>query len=140
MAEGIAAHIASDVMEVSSAGIAALGRVQSLTKLTLAKNGYPGDELQSKPLEDVNLEAADIIINMTGHPGLVVFQDASKVEDWEVEDPYGCDAGIYQRVFEDIERRVVQLIDRVRRSGTGEFTAGNIVERESGREKGSRRR
>src|ERR1700693_38478 len=34
MAEGIAAHIASDVMEVSSAGVAALGRVQSLTKLT----------------------------------------------------------------------------------------------------------
>lgn len=140
MAEGIGAHIASDVMEVSSAGVAALGRVQSLTKLTLAKNGYPADELQSKPLEDVDLESADIIINMTGRPGLVVFQDASKVEDWEVEDPYGSDAGTYQRVFEDIEGRVVQLIDRVRRSGTGEFTARNIVERESGGEKGSRRR
>jgi protein-tyrosine-phosphatase len=43
MAEAIAAHIASDVMEVSSAGLAALGRVQSLTKLTIAKNGYPSD-------------------------------------------------------------------------------------------------
>jgi hypothetical protein len=31
MAEAIAAHIGSDVMEVSSAGLAALGRLQSLT-------------------------------------------------------------------------------------------------------------
>jgi arsenate-mycothiol transferase len=140
MAEGIAAHIASDVMEVSSAGVAALGRVQSLTKLTLAKNGYPADELQSKPVEDVDLEAADIIINMTGHPGLVVFQDASKVEDWDVEDPYGSDAGTYQRIFEDIESRVVQLVGRVRKSGTSEFTVRNIHEKGSGREKGSGQR
>jgi arsenate reductase (thioredoxin) len=140
IAEGIAAHIGSDVMEVSSAGVAALGRVQSLTKLTLAKNGYSADGLQSKPLEDVDLESADIIINMTGHPGLVVFRDASKVEDWDVEDPYGSDAATYQRIFEDIESRVVQLIGRVRISGIGEFTARTEGERGNGREKGSGQR
>jgi protein-tyrosine-phosphatase len=140
MAEGIAAHIASDVMEVSSAGVAALGRVQSLTKLTLAKNGYPADGLQSKPVEDVDLQGADIIINMTGHSGLMVFQDASKVEDWDVEDPYGSDAETYQRIFEHIESRVVELVSRVRMSAPGELTERNLHEEESGREKGSGQR
>jgi protein-tyrosine-phosphatase len=137
MAEGIAAHIASDVMEVSSAGVAALGRVQSLTKLTLAKNGYPADGLQSKPVEDVDLDAADIIINMTGHPGLVVFQDASKVEDWDVEDPYGSDAGTYQRIFEHIESQVVELVSRVRMSAPGEFRKRDFRENKSVHGKGS---
>jgi arsenate reductase len=134
MAEGIAAHIASDVMEVSSAGVAALGRVQTMSKLTLTKNGYPADGLESKPCEDVDLQTADIIINMTGRPGLAVFQDASKVEDWDVEDPYGSDAETYQRIFEDIERRVVELVGRVRTSDGSKFTARNS--REKGRERG----
>jgi arsenate reductase (thioredoxin) len=125
IAEGIAAHIASDVMEVSSAGVAALGRVQSMTKSTLTKNGYPADGLESKPCEGVDLVGADIIINMTGQPGQAVFHDTSKVEDWYVEDPYGSDAETYQRIFEDIERRVVELVGRVRMSVPGEFKVRN---------------
>ena len=133
MAEGIAAHIASDVMEVSSAGVAALGRVQTMSKLTLTKNGYPAEGLESKPCEDVDLQTADIIINMTGRPGLMVFQDASKVEDWNVEDPYGADAETYQRIFEDIERRVVELVGRVRTWDGGKFTARSSHEKGSDR-------
>ena len=134
MAEGIAALIASDVMEVSSAGVAALGRVQTMSKLTLTKNGYPADGLESKPCEDVDLEGADVIINMTGQPGLVVFQDASKVEDWFVEDPYGSDEKTYQGIFEDIEKRVVELVGRVRMSDGGGFTVRNSGEKGSERE------
>jgi arsenate reductase len=132
MAEAIAAHIGSDVMEVSSAGLAALGRVQSLTKLTIAKNGYPADGLQSKALEADDLEAADIIVSMTGRPDSALLQDPAKVEDWDVEDPYGASAETYQRVFEDIESRVVLLIGRVRKSVTSEFTAPKTREKGQG--------
>jgi protein-tyrosine-phosphatase len=128
MAEAIAAHIASDILEVSSAGLAHLGRIQSQTKLTIAKNGYPADGLESKPLRFGDLESADIVINMTGQHGSLVFYDSSKVEDWAVEDPYGSDPQTYQRIFEDIEKRVVDLVGRVRRIGTNEFAAGNITE------------
>jgi protein-tyrosine-phosphatase len=134
MAEGIAAHIASDVMEISSAGVAALGRVQTMSKLTLTKNGYPAEGLESKPCEDVDLGGADLIINMTGQPGQAVFQDASRVEDWDVEDPYGSDAATYQRIFEDIERRVVEVVGRVRMSEAGEFKVRGL--REKGSERG----
>jgi arsenate reductase (thioredoxin) len=132
MAEAIAAHIASDILQVSSAGLAPLGRIQSQTKLTIAKNGYPADGLQSKPLRYGDLEAADIVINMTGRRGALVFYDLSKVEDWPVEDPFGCDPEAYQRSFADIERRVVDLIGRVRKAGTSAFTAGNITEEGTG--------
>jgi protein-tyrosine-phosphatase len=129
MAEAIAAHIGSDVMEVSSAGLAALGRVQSLTKSTIAKNGYPADELQSKALEADDLAAADIIVYMAGRPDFALLQDPAKVEDWDVEDPYGASAETYQRAFEDIESRVLLLIGEVRKSVTSEFTARKTREK-----------
>ena len=132
MAEAIAAHIASDVMEVSSAGLAAIGCVQSLTKLTLEKNGYPADGLQSKPLGAGDLETADIVVNMTGRPDFALFQDLAKVEDWNVEDPYGAGVETYQRVFEDIESRVALLISRVRESIAREFTAREVREKGAG--------
>lgn len=132
MAEAIAAHIASDVMEVSSAGIVALGVVQSATRQTLAKNGYPADELESKPLEAIDLNAIDIIINMTRRPGLTIFPDPTKVEDWIVEDPYGSDAATYQRIFEDIEGRVVRLVGEVRTSATEDFVTHKIQGKKSG--------
>jgi protein-tyrosine-phosphatase len=135
MAEGIALHVASDVMEVSSAGLAALGCVQSLTKLTLAKNGYPAGGLHSKPLENVDLKAADIIINMTGRRGLLLFR--SQVEDWDVEDPYGSDAATYQRIFVDIERRVAELAERLRNAGSSGRLTGNSKAKGTG---GQRRR
>jgi arsenate reductase (thioredoxin) len=131
MAEAIAIHIASDILEVSSAGLSPLGRVQTLTKITLERNGYPVDGLESKPIAVGDLAAADIIVNMTGRPGFAIFPDASKVEDWIVDDPYGASAEAYQRTFEDVEARVVQLVARVRKAGTGQFAPGKFEEGET---------
>ena len=116
MAEAIARHIASDILEVSSAGLTPLGQVESQTKQTLTKNGYPANNLESKPLVAEEFEAADIVINMSGRPSISIFNDASKVEDWVVQDPYGEGTETYQKVFEDIEQRVVQLVGRNRTS------------------------
>jgi len=121
MAEAIARRIAADVMEVSSAGLTPLGRVEILTKHTLLKNGYSPDGLESKPIVPAALLAADMIMNMSGCPIEMDLADPAKVEDWRVEDPYGADAKLYQRIFEDIERRVAELADRLRnaqRTGT----------------------
>lgn len=132
MAEAIAEHIASDILDVSSAGLAPLGRVQSMTKITLEKNGYPAKGLESKPVELGEFRDADIVVNMSGQPGFAVFGDISKVEDWAVEDPYRGDAEAYQRVFMDIESRVVELVARVRGIGSAEFRAGNLEGEERG--------
>ena len=115
MAEAIARRLGADVMDASSAGLAALGQVQSMTKETLRKNGYSSDGLTSTQIQWHALRDIHLVINMTGRPNALAPAGLAKVEDWEVEDPYGEDAATYQRIFEDIERRVAELVQRLRK-------------------------
>lgn len=109
MAEAVARYDAADVMEASSAGLHPLGYIADLTKQTLMRNGYSPNGLTSDVLARENMEAADLIINMTGRTSDEIFRGRENVEDWLVEDPYGEDPETYQRVFEGIQRRVNQL-------------------------------
>jgi protein-tyrosine-phosphatase len=126
MAEAIASRDAADVMEVASAGLTPLGRIEPMTKQTLTRNGFASDELRSKPVLVSALDAADIVVNMSGMPKELAFADHTKVEDWHVEDPYGADAELYQRIFEDIERRVTDLAGRLRNGQHGGAKGRNI--------------
>ena len=109
MAEAISLYDAADVIEPSSAGLYPLGYIAELTKQTLIKNGYSANGLTSEALGKEALEAADLVINMTGRPSGEAFRGRENVEDWLVEDPFGADPETYQRVFEGIQRRVNQL-------------------------------
>ena len=131
MAEAIASRLAGDVMEASSAGLTPLGRVESLTIETLARNGYRPEGLESKPIAVEASEMADLIINMSGWPKEIAFDDPAKVENWQVEDPYGAEAELYQRIFEDIEKRVAELADRMRNGGPTGARSGNNMEKGS---------
>jgi protein-tyrosine-phosphatase len=124
MAEAIASHIAADVMEASSAGLTPLGRVELLATETLVRNGYRPDGLESKGIALEATARADLIINMSGWPKEIAFDEPAKVENWQVEDPYGADAELYQRIFEDIEKRVAELADRLRNGGPAGARAG----------------
>jgi protein-tyrosine-phosphatase len=108
MAEAIARYDAADVIEPSSAGLSPLGFIAEQTKRTLILNGYSVNGLTSDAVNPEDLEAADIIINMTGREEDSLWEHA-KVEDWIVDDPYGSSPETYQRVFESIKRRVNQL-------------------------------
>jgi protein-tyrosine-phosphatase len=109
MAEAIARYDAADVIEPFSAGLSPLGYIADLTKQTLMRNGYSVNGLTSDPLTGEAVDAADIIINMTGKRLEENFPEHEKVEDWIVQDPFGADPETYQRVFEGIKRRVNQL-------------------------------
>lgn len=119
MAESIALRDAADLIETASAGLNALGVVQKQTLQTLQANGYPTDGLYSKPILNDAWAEADLVINMSGYPRERAFArgDWHKVEDWDVEDPYGFDAAAYQRTFEDIRNRIDALIARLRERG-----------------------
>lgn len=132
MAEAIAARMAPDVVEASSAGLVPLGIVQPSTVATLTRNGYPASNLRSKPLRFPDLQDADVVINMSGQRAAWTLRDTSKVEDWAVEDPYGEDAATYQRVFENLEKRVAELVGRVRKMGTGRRLVGNLSKETAG--------
>src|SRR5882762_492532 len=106
MAEAIARIDAPDAIEAFSAGLAPIGFVPWLTRLTLRRNGYSVKGLEPKGISPEVWEQADVVINITGRPRELAFHEYSKVEDWEIEDPFDRDLDIYQQVFEKIRLRV----------------------------------
>src|SRR5580700_1208079 len=90
MAEAIARHNASDVIEASSAGLVPFGEIPGTTLDALRERGISADGQSSKGLRMENISAVDLIINMTGRPGTTIFKEiVPPVEDWDVGDPYG---------------------------------------------------
>lgn len=129
MAEGIARLEASDFLEVSSAGLAPLGSIAKMTVQILERNGYYVDSLSSKPVTPEVLDAAHLVINMSGYPHERAFPGLANVEDWDVPDPYGADPEVYQRIFEIIQTRVWDLIRRLRgQQGTSRTRGSNNEE------------
>ena len=122
MAESIAHRSASDIIDPSSAGLSPLGFVPDLTKQTLIANGCPTENLSSTPITREVWDASDIVINMSGVPRARAFTDSEKVEDWDVQDPYGADPTVYQTIYEDIEKRVGLLAARLRKSAASQIT------------------
>jgi protein-tyrosine-phosphatase len=114
MAEAVARQDAADVIEPASAGLAPLGHIEPMTIHTLACNGYDVKGLSSKPFTEEAGYSAGLVINMTRRPRKFAFADSSKVEDWNVEDPYGADQETYQRILDDIVARVNALAGRLR--------------------------
>ena len=114
MAEAIARLDAPDTIEAFSAGLEPIGYVAGMTKQTLIKNGCSVEGLESKSISPEVWEQADIVINMSGRPRERTFLEYSKVEDWEIEDPFAADPDTYQRVFEKIRLRVAELAQQCR--------------------------
>jgi TonB family protein len=114
MAEAIARRDVPDAIEAFSAGLAPIGFVPWLTKLTLRRNRCWVKGLQPKNILPEVWEQADIVINMTGRRRELAFRDHSKVEDWEIEDPFDGDLDTYQQVFEKIRLRIAELGEECR--------------------------
>ena len=115
MAEAIARHRASDVIEASSAGLVPYGEIPHTTLTVLGEIGISVEGQTSKPLRPEDISEADIVINMTGRPGAAIFAEpAAKIEDWDVGDPYGFHLAVYRAIRDEIERRVEDLARRLR--------------------------
>ncbi len=118
MAEGFARKYGSDVMEAASAGLSPAPIVQSLTKAVMEAKNIVIDDQFPKHLVSLDLRGFDLIINMSGTklpPRLSV-----EVRDWPIDDPIGCEEGVYLDVRDRIEQRVMQLILELRRQAAGE--------------------
>ncbi len=113
MAEGLARHLALEVIEAISAGLSPLGMISMPTRAVLREYGIKIDGQFSKGLAEVNQLSADLIVNMTGIPGKALFPEGNVV-DWEVEDPFGEDIAAYRRVFEEIRERVAEVAASLR--------------------------
>src|SRR5256885_2503256 len=117
MAEAIARVDAYDTIDAFSAGLTPIGFITELTEQTLKRNGCLVEDLESKSISPRIWDQVDIVINMSGRPREQTFGDYSKVEDWDIEDPYGQDVDTYQEVFQEIRRRVSMLAENCREEG-----------------------
>jgi arsenate reductase (thioredoxin) len=121
MAESIARRHAADVIEPSSAGLYALGHLAPPTIETLTVNNYSVEGLSSKCITRDAVQRADVIVNLSGAPldhlfaaGTSRLRPEQRLENWDISDPYGEDAAIYQGILEQLERRVQQLAAQLR--------------------------
>jgi protein-tyrosine-phosphatase len=115
MAEAVARRTASDVIEASSAGLVPFGMIPSTTLEVLRERGIPVDGQSSKPLLPEDLSAADLVINMTGRSGTMIFTEpVARIEDWDVGDPYGFNLAVYRAICDQIEDRVAELAKQLR--------------------------
>lgn len=114
MAEAIARQDAGELLEVQSAGLSPLGFIPDLTLQTLERNGYATEGLHSKAIDRKALPEMDLVLNLSGYTRPAALLAAARAEDWAVADPYSEEEATYQIVFEDIQRRIRELVVRLR--------------------------
>jgi arsenate reductase len=114
MAEAFARAYGSDVMDVSSAGLAPATLIAPLTKQTLAERNLQIDDHFPKGLEMMMREPFDVVVNMSGRhmPSEIV-----NVREWKVQDPIGQKESVYRAVAQQIEALVMTLILELRAAG-----------------------
>jgi len=113
MAEGFANHYGKDVLVATSAGLAPTLTVQPETVLTMREKNIDVSRHRPSKFEHLEAKKHDLIVNMSGYvlPGKLTVS----VEEWKVRDPYLEPLDVYMATANDIERRVMALILKLRR-------------------------
>ena len=115
MAEALARQFSADIIEPSSAGLIPLGFIAQGTVDALRERGVDSNGQSSKPLRDAQLDATDLLVNLSGRRVENLFAGRKlSVEDWDVGDPYGEDRAVYRRICDEVERRVLELAQSLR--------------------------
>ncbi len=116
MAEGFAKRYGRDIIEVKSAGTAASGVVNRSTTEAMREVGIDISTHTSDQLTKDMLLWADVVVTM-GCNSLDYFWDeevSARRIDWQIEDPLGKPWDVMVRVREDIEKKVRELIKRIK--------------------------
>jgi len=116
MAEGFARAYGGDVMEPLSAGLAPYSHVPEETRVAMIAKSIDVSRHFPKAIEEFDLPAMDLIVNMSGSPFPV---DLPNLREWDVRDPFGRSDKTFLQVRDLIERLVMELIIEIRRVGLG---------------------
>ena len=122
MAEGFAMLHGKGMVEVRSAGTSASGSVNRSTIEAMKEIGIDISKQTSDQLTNEMLGWADVVVTMgccTADKFCPVGFRGSTY-DWKIEDPLGRPWAVMQRVRDDIEKRVRELI--VAETGAGQNT------------------
>lgn len=118
MAEGFARDLGSDVVEPFSAGLHPTGVVSEDAILMMEEHGIDISRQRSNGLDEIPLDKIDIVVSMTGIPAAELFPSNFKGQliDWDVDDPIGRPLSVFRRVRDEIEARVRDLLEEIRKA------------------------
>jgi arsenate reductase len=118
MAEGFARKLGADVVEPYSAGLHPTGVVSEDAILTMEEDGIDISLQRSKGLDEIPLDEIDIVVSMTGIPAAELFPESytGRLIDWQIDDPIGSPISVFRRVRDEIEERVRDLLEEIRKA------------------------
>jgi protein-tyrosine-phosphatase len=118
MAEGFARDLGGDVIEPLSAGLHPTGVVSEDAILMMEEHGIDIARQRSNGLDEVALDDIDVVVSMTGIPAAQVFPAdfKGKLIDWDVDDPIGRPLSLFPRVRDEIEQKVKNLLEEIRKA------------------------
>jgi arsenate reductase (thioredoxin) len=114
MAEGFARAHGSDVLEAQSAGLAPALALAPLTHAVMLEKDIDLGDYYPKEIDHIHgsLDNVDLIVNMSGYE--LQLRKMVPVEEWNIHDPIGHSQETFRDVRDEIERRVLQLIETLR--------------------------
>ncbi len=116
MAEGFAKFYGADVIEAYSAGTEISGKIDPNAILVMQQIGIDISNQYSKSIDSLPKQL-DIVITM-GCGVNCPYIPCQHIEDWGLDDPAGKPLEEYVRIRNQIEKKVKELIERIK---NGEF-------------------
>ena len=119
MAEGFANYYGKGYMRAHSAGSRPAGFIMPNTIDVMLEKGIDISHQSSKSLAEFDLSRMAWIINLevTLQRILRPSSHRTQVLHWLIPDPVGQSLDFYRAVRDDIEGRVIDLIDQVQKDG-----------------------
>ena len=112
MAAGLLAKLAGDRVVVRSAGSDPAERINPAAAEAMAEVGVDIAAEQPKLLSDQAVRTADAVITMGCGDACPIYP-GKRYEDWQLEDPAGKDLETVRGIRDEIERRVLALLDEI---------------------------
>ncbi len=112
IAEAFGRKLGAGVFEAFSAGTALKDRINPDAVRLMRERGFDLEATQRPKTLDA-IPTPDVVVTM-GCGVVCPFVPGASVEDWGLEDPTGRDDSLFETIIDEIERRVVELVERLR--------------------------
>jgi len=118
MAEALARHLAPDLIEASSAGLYPAQIIQPETIQVLAERGLKLEPRNPQSMLLMDPTGIDLVVNMSGAPlGHLLYSFGGHEILWKIKDPIGQPISVYRNVRDQIEKKLLELINELQKSG-----------------------
>lgn len=116
MAAALLSHHAGGRVLVRSAGSAPADRINPAVVQVMSEIGLDLSQEYPKPLMEHGVRSAEVVITM-GCGDVCPVYPGKRYEDWKLDDPHGQGVESVRSIRDEIDRRVLRLIDELTAEG-----------------------